>query len=603
MPLAIEDYAMIGDRHTAALVGRDGSIDWLCLPRFDSPSTFGALLGDADHGRWLLRPADGTATATRRYKGDTLILETEWTTQNGVVRVTDFMPYGNRRADVVRRVHGVRGAVRMRQDLRIRFGYASALPWVRQVGGAAGPALLAAAGPDALILRGPELRATGHAHTGEFTVSEGETVDLVLTWFPSHREAPAPLDVDAAFASTTAEWHDWAHTLTHRGPHHGLVIRSLLMLRALTHEDTGGIVAAATTSLPEQAGGVRNWDYRYVWLRDASLTLLVLLSHKSTGEAAHWRDWLLRAIAGDPSDVQIMYGLAGERDLAERTVTTLPGFRGAAPVRVGNGAVEQFQADVIGEVMVALEVAREAGLAETRDSWSLQRALLEYTARHIDEKDNGIWEMRGDPQYFTHSRAMMWAAFDRGVRAVERHGFAGDASTWRSMRDRLASEIEEHGFDRTRNSYVQHYGSTEVDASLLQLAQVGYLDYDDPRMLGTVAAIEHDLLADGLVLRYRSSEVGDGLPAGENPFLACSFWLVEQYAKSGRTDDATALMDGLAALASDVGIFSEEYDFAAGTQMGNVPQALTHLTFVRAADAIHAARPSHAARSESAEHP
>jgi GH15 family glucan-1,4-alpha-glucosidase len=591
MPLAIEDYAMIGDRHTAALVGRDGSIDWLCLPRFDAPSTFGALLGTEDHGRWLLAPEAEGATASRRYKGDTFILETVWTTPEGSVRVTDFMPYGNRRADLIRRVEGLSGTVRMQQDVRFRFDYASALPWVRQAGDAGQPALLAAAGPDAVLLRGPELKANAHAHGNVFDVSEGETVDVALTWFPSHREPPTALDVDVALATTHEDWRGWARTLQHRGPHHGLVIRSLLLLRALTHEDTGGIVAAATTSLPEQAGGVRNWDYRYVWLRDASLTLSVLLAHGSHVEAAGWRSWLLRAIAGDPADVQIMYGLAGERYLAERELSTLPGYRGAAPVRVGNGAVDQFQADVIGEVMVALHDSRMGGLTETAESWSLQRLLLRFTADHLAKKDNGIWEMRGDPQFFTHSRAMMWAAFDRGIRGVEECGLTGEVDEWRRLRTLLADEIERKGFDSERGSYVQHYGSAEVDASLLQLAQVGYVAYDDPRMLGTVAAIEQDLMPDGLVIRYRTEQVGDGLPSGENPFLACSFWLVEQYARSGRADDAEALMERLAALANDVGMFSEEYDLAAGTQMGNVPQALTHLTFVRAADAIHEGAP------------
>jgi len=586
MPLSIEDYAMIGDCHTAALVGRDGSIDWLCLPRFDSGSTFGALLGDEDHGRWLLAPSDEQATATRRYRDSTLVLETEWTTTTGSVLVTDFMPIGNRRGDVVRRVHGIHGTVTMRQDLRVRFDYARAIPWMRQVGSGHSHALLAVAGPDAIILRGPNLHAADHSHQGEFVVTADDDIDLTLTWYPSHRDWPDPIDVDRALDTTAQWWRDWTSTLSHVGPHRAEVIRSLMLLRALTHEDTGGIVAAATTSLPEQAGGVRNWDYRYVWLRDASLTLSVLLAHGSTDEATRWREWLLRAIAGDPNDVQIMYGIAGERDLTERTLPHFPGYQGAAPVRIGNGAVDQFQADVIGEVMVALHAAREAGVGETAYSWALQRALLSFTASHVDQKDNGIWEMRGEPQYFVHSRAMIWAAFDRGVKAVEQFGLDGDGELWRRLRDEVGAEIERHGFDAERGSYVQHYGSKQVDASLLQLAQVGYVAAADPRMLGTVAAIEADLLTDGLLLRYRSESGVDGLPGGENPFLACSFWLVEQYAKTGRMQDAEALMGRLLGFVNDVGMLSEEYDVAAKHQMGNTPQALSHLTLVRAADAL-----------------
>ncbi|THG31850.1 glycoside hydrolase family 15 protein [Naasia lichenicola] len=593
MPLPIEDYAMIGDCHTAALVGRDGSIDWLCLPRFDSASTFGALLGDEEHGRWLLAPDDERATAVRRFRGSTLILETEWTTPTGTVLVTDFMPIGNRRGDIIRRVAGIQGTVTMRQDVRIRFDYARAIPWIRQVGSGHTHAIVAVAGPDAVILRGPHLHPADHSHQGEFTVLADDVVDISMTWYPSHREWPDPTDVDRALERTAGWWSDWAGTLSHDGPHREEVLRSLMLLRALTHEDTGGIVAAATTSLPEQAGGLRNWDYRYVWLRDASLALTVLLSHGSTDEAMRWSGWLLRAIAGDPSDVQIMYGIAGERDLAERELSSLPGYLGASPVRIGNGAFSQFQADVIGEVMIALHAAREAGVAETEYSWALQRALLSFTVSHVDEKDNGIWEMRGDPQYFVHSRAMVWAAFDRGVKAVEDFGLDGDSDLWRRMRDRIGAEIEADGFDADRGSYVQHYGSTHVDASLLQLAQIGYVGWADPRMLGTVAAIEADLMPDGLVLRYLSETGVDGLPGGENPFLACSFWLVEQYANSGRHADAQALMDRLLGFVNDVGLLSEEYDVAGRRQMGNTPQALSHLTLVRAADALaHASQPA-----------
>jgi GH15 family glucan-1,4-alpha-glucosidase len=587
MPLPIEDYAMISDCQSAALVGRDGSIDWLCFPRYDSPSMFGALLGDEGHGRWLLAPSEPAAIASRSYIDGTFLLVTRWITSTGEVEVTDFMPHGNRRADVVRRVRGLTGSVTMRQDLRIRFAYASAIPWVRQTernGDAR--ALLATAGPDAVVLRGPRLKAHGTSHQGEFTVAAGETVDVVLTWYPSYREAPSAIDVDEAVQRTVSWWHDWTRNIEHEGPYGKQVVRSLIVLRALTHEDTGGIAAAATTSLPEQFGGERNWDYRFVWLRDASLTLSVLLNHGYQQEAEHWRDWLLRAIAGDPSDVQIMYGLAGERDLPERILTTLPGYRGSPPVRIGNGAVDQYQADVIGEVMCALHEAREKGIGEVRHAWPVLRALMAYLEKHWRRTDSGIWEMRGRERHFTHSRVMVWAAFDRAVKAVEDYGLEGPVDVWRRLRDAIRAEIEEHGYSERRHSYVQSYGSTEVDASLLLLSQVGYVQADDPRMLGTVAAIERDLMLDGLVLRYRSEATPDGLPPGEYPFLACSFWLVEQYAASGRADAAVALMDRLVGLANDVGLLSEEYDVEGKRQAGNTPQALSHLALVRAADAI-----------------
>jgi GH15 family glucan-1,4-alpha-glucosidase len=587
MPAPIEDYAMISDCQSAALLNRDGSIDWLCFPRYDSPSMFGALLGDARHGRWSLRPTDPDATSTRSYLEGTFVLVTRWTTATGEAEVTEYMPFGNRRADLVRSVTGIRGEVEFEQRLTIRFGYASAIPWVRQ-GEKAGPYrdLHAVAGPDAIVVRGPRLRASDTEHRGTFTVREGEHVDTVLTWYPSYRAAPEPIDVDAAFTETVEWWRAWADRITVDGAYGGAVQRSLLTLKALTHEDTGGIVAAATTSLPERFEGERNWDYRYVWLRDAALTLEVLLHHGFSDETEHWRDWLLRTIAGDPAAVQIMYGLAGERDLTERQLTSLPGYSASNPVRVGNGAVTQYQADVIGEVMVALHEARVKGLPESRFSWPLQRALMSFTEENWQRTDSGIWEMRGPERFFTHSRVMIWAAFDRAVKAVEDFGLEGPVDDWRRLRDATRDEIEEQGFDRGRNSYVQAYGSTEVDASLLVLPQVGYLPADDPRMLGTVAALEQDLLADGLLLRYRTEASADGLPAGEYPFLTCSFWLVEQYALSGRRDDAVALMDRLCAFANDVGLLSEEYDPKEHRQAGNTPQALSHLSLVRAADAI-----------------
>lgn len=597
MPLPIEDYALIGDTHTAALVGRDGSIDWMCLPRFDSPSTFAALLGTQEHGCWRLAPTGSPSSTGRHYLEDTFVLVTRWATATGEVEVIDLMPHGDRRADVVRRVRGIRGIVDMEQELRIRFDYANALPWVRQfevpeAEHAAGGSeirlgtLVATAGPDALVIRGPRLQASDHVHRSVFRVAAGETVDISLTWYPSHRPPPPPVDVDRQLAETVDWWREWARHSEEPGAYDRQVRRSLLVLRALTHEDTGGIVAAATTSLPEERGGSRNWDYRYVWLRDAALTLQALIAHGYVAEAEEWRTWLLRAIAGDPADVQIMYGLAGERRLTETELPGLPGYDGAAPVRIGNGAALQYQGDVFGEVMMALELARDAGVEEDRFSWSLQVALLDFILTHLDRPDHGIWEIRGEQRYFTHSRVMLWAALDRGVRAVEKHGLPGPADRWAAARDALRREIDERGFDRDRGSFRQHYDTDEVDASLLHLPATGYLAADDPRMLGTVAAIEQDLLRDGLVLRYRTETGIDGLAGDENPFLACSFWLVGQYAESGRLPDAVALMDRLIGFVNDVGLLSEEVDPATGAHLGNTPQALSHLTLVQAARAI-----------------
>ncbi len=591
MALRIEDYALIGDCHTGALVGNDGSIDWLCLPRFDSASTFGALLGDENHGRWLLAPRDPVLETSRAYIEDTFVLVTRWVTATGEVEVTDLMPHGDRRADVVRRVHGISGSVTMAQDLRLRFDYAEALPWMRQVLENNAHALIAVAGPDAVIIRGPKLTASDHTHTTDFTIGAGETVDLTLTWYPAHRPAPDRVDVTTRIRETLEWWRDWAALGTPSPLYHDEVHRSLLVLRALTHEDTGGIVAAATTSLPESFGGNRNWDYRYVWLRDASLTLHVLLDHGFDDEADGWRNWLLRAVAGDPADIQIMYGLSGERRLAEWEVGSLPGYHGAAPVRAGNDAWRQYQGDIFGEVMLALQAARRRGIEESEFSWALQRAIMSYVEDNWRRPDNGIWEIRGPQRHFTHSRAMIWAAFDCAIEAVRDFGLDGPVDRWEKLRDEVREEIEARGFDTVRNSYTQYYGSVGVDASLLQLSQIGYVAADDPRMLGTVAAIEEELLHDGLLMRYRTESGVDGLPAGEHPFLACSFWLVEQYARSGRVQEATALMDRLVGFANDVGLLSEEYDVGDQRQAGNTPQALTHLALVRAADALVAASP------------
>lgn len=590
MSIPIEDYALLSNCRTAALVSREGSIDWLCLPRLDSGSVFGALLGDEEQGCWGLRPVDASATATRAYDDDTFLLVTRWETASGIAEVHDVMPIGEHgsvgedRVDIVRRIIGIKGLVEFDHTLRMRFDYARAMPWVRQIGTRETPELVALAGPDAIILRGARVTASDHVHSGRLAVAEGQSVDLVLTWYPSHHEPPDPLAVDQVVESTRAWWQDWADRIVHKGPHRAEVVRSLLLLRALTNHVTGGIAAAVTTSLPEDFGGVRNWDYRYVWLRDAALTLEALLDHGFVQVAAQWREWLLRAVAGDPADLQIMYGLAGERDLVERELDSLPGYAGSAPVRIGNGAALQYQADVIGEVLVTLSAARDAGLTESDFSWPLEKQLVAQAARQLDKPDNGLWEIRGEPHMFTHSRVMVWATFDRAVHAVEQHELDGPVDKWRELRDRVRAEIDEHGV--TDGHFTQYYGTTEVDASLLLLPEVGYCPPDDERMLATVAKIEEDLLQDGLLRRYRNATGVDGLKGEEYPFLACSFWLVEQYAATGRLDDARSLMDRLCNLVNDVGMLSEEYDVVGKRQAGNTPQAFSHLALVRAADTL-----------------
>ncbi len=591
MASRIEDYALLSDLHTGALIGRDGSIDWLCFPRFDSPSVFTALLGTEHHGRWFVAPADPQARIiSRAYRDSTFVLETVWESATGVVRVIDFMPVGERCSTVVRRVVGVAGVVEMAQEIIIRPGYGKVLPWVHRVKDDDGThAIVAVAGPDALVLRGDQLpHAVDHKHGGSYTVAAGETVDQELSWYASHRRLPAAIDIAAELETTIAYWEDWASRYNQDGKYAPIVERSLLVLRALTHEDTGGIVAAPTMSLPEDFGGARNWDYRYCWLRDAALTLEAMLTHGYEDEALKWRDWLLRAVAGDPEDLQIMYGLSGERDLTEGQLDHLPGYEGAAPVRIGNGAVGQYQADVVGEVLVALEKLRLAGGEEDHFSWPLQLAMLRFVERHLDEKDHGIWEMRGDLQHFTHSRVMMWAAFDCGVRAVTDHGLKGRAEHWVKVRDRLRAEILEHGFNKELNTFTQTYGGTTTDASLLVIPQVGFVAYDSAQMRGTVAAMESELMDQhGLLLRYQTGSGLDGLAPGEHPFLACSFWLVEQYAHTGRRDEAVALMDRLTGLANDLGLLSEEYSMEDNRMAGNYPQAFSHLALVRAADALH----------------
>lgn len=585
----IEDYAFIGDLHTGALVSRNGSVDWLCFPRFDSQSVFAALLGGDDAGSWQLAPMGEAISAEREYLPDTFVLRTVWTTSTGKAEVLEFMPVRDGRADLVRRVRGIEGTVRFSEQLRLRFDYGATLPWVRQAPEEGGHALIAVAGPDAVIHRGRRLTAKDHAHSTEFDVVEGETCDAVLTWYPSHKASPPAVEVDAALDRTIEWWREWASHSSPPSPYDSVVQRSLLILRALTNAETGGIVAAATMGLPEVAGGERNWDYRYTWLRDAALTIEVLLTHGYKSEAQEWRRWLLRAIAGDPADVQIMYGLAGERRLDEYELPHLEGYEGAAPVRVGNAAYLQRQWDIFGEVMVALHAARVMGVDESKFSWPLQRALLGFLEENWSKPDRGIWEIRGEEQHFTHSRVMVWAAFDRGVRAARDFGLDGPVERWEKLRDEVRAEILERGYDEQRETFVQYYGTTEVDAALLQLPAVGFVAHDDPRMLGTVAALERDLMSNGFLLRYRTSTGVDGLAGEEHPFLTCSFWLVEQYAGSGRLDDAKDLMERLIALTNDVGMLSEEYDPVTKRQMGNTPQALSHLALVRAADAIAAA--------------
>ena len=590
MALPIEEYAVLGDTGTVALVGTDGSVDWLCLPRFDSPACFAALLGSPDHGRWLIGPVDGKAACSRRYVGNSAVLETTWTTDTGSVTVLDLMPVGDGRADIVRRIVGNEGTVTMRHEWVVRFGYGKVRPWVRRENMHGMEVITAVAGPDRLILRGPRLPlAADGRHAEEFEVHAGDELTFSTTWVASHHPLPEPLAFDSRIEETLSVSETWAEKCGYEGPFRDAVVRSLLTLRLLTHGGTGGIVAAATTSLPEDFGGERNWDYRFCWLRDASLTLEALLESGYADEAELWRAWLLRAAAGDPEDLQIMYAVDGGRDLHERTLDHLPGYAGSRPVRIGNGAYRQRQTDVLGEVMIALEMARKAGIHETRDSWSLQRVLVEDLARHWDQPDNGLWEIRGPLRRFTHSRVMVWVAFDRAIAAVEQHGLDGPVDRWRDLRDKVRDEVMTCGFDPERNTFVQHYETREVDASLLVLSDVGFVAGDDARMLGTIQAVEEDLMRDGLLLRYRTESGVDGLSGDEHPFLACSFWLVQAYTHAGRLDDARALMERLLELPNDVGLLAEEYDTAQRRFVGNFPQAFSHLALVGAANQLERA--------------
>jgi GH15 family glucan-1,4-alpha-glucosidase len=573
----IEDYALLGDCETAALVSRDGSIDWLCWPRFDSGACFAALLGTPDNGRWRVAPLDPNATSTRQYRGDTLILETTFVSSDGEVTVIDFMPLRGSMSDLVRIVRGRRGRVAMRSELVLRFNYGSSIPWVTRIDGGA---IRAIAGPDMVIMRSNvPLRGEGLSTVSEFTVGPDETACFVMTYGPSHLEAPSGVDAQKALADTEAFWKAWASRCSYRGEWREPVMRSLVTLKALTYRPTGGIVAAPTTSLPEQPGGPRNWDYRYCWLRDATLTLLALMDAGYIEEAQAWREWLLRAVAGHPADLQIMYGLAGERHLMEWEVPWLQGYEQSLPVRVGNAAYGQLQIDVFGEVLDALHHARRHGLTGG-DAWNLQTALVGYLETVWDKPDRGIWEVRGAHQHFTHSKVMAWVALDRAIKTAEHFTLDGPLDRWRNLRERIHAEVCARGFNASMSSFVQAYGSTQLDASLLQIALVGFLPPDDPRVVGTVAAIEQRLVADGLVYRYDSELTDDGLPPGEGAFLACSFWLADNFALLGRHDDARWLFEQLLALRNDVGLLSEEYDPRARRMTGNFPQAFSHVALV-----------------------
>ena len=585
MAQRIEDYALIGDTQTAALVGKNGSIDWLCVPRFDSGAVFAALLGDRDNGRWQIAPAGGLRRTERRYLENTLVLETTFHTDEGVVRLTDCMPIRGRTVDIVRLVEGVSGRVPMHMDLTIRFDYGSIVPWV---GRAADGILTAVAGPDAICLNTPvRTDGAGKATVADFVVEAGETVPFLLAYHPSHQPAPRFANAERAVEETTHWWRHWAGQCEYDGEWKDAVMRSLITLKALTYAPTGGIVAAPTTSLPEWIGSVRNWDYRFCWLRDASLTLLALTVGGYHDEALAWRDWLLRAAAGDPEDLQIMYGPAGERRLTEYTVDWLDGYEHSVPVRVGNAASEQFQLDVYGEVLNTLYRTRKLipDNGGHRDSWGLETALLGALENLWRRPDEGIWEVRGPRQHFTHSKVMAWVAFDRGVHSVEEFGLDGPVDHWRAICNEIHQQICDEAFDPELGAFTQSYGSKNLDAAELMMPMIGFLPGTDERVIGTVNAIERHLMKDGFVARYHTSPNGevDGLPAGEGAFLPCSFWMADNLDYIGRHDDAVALFERLLGLANDVGLLAEEYGGAGRRQLGNFPQAFTHVSLVNTA--------------------
>jgi GH15 family glucan-1,4-alpha-glucosidase len=581
----IGDYALLGDLHTAALVGRDGSIDWLCLPRFDSGACFAALLGDEGNGRWRLAPDHPAGSPRRRYVGDTLVLETIWQAPTGTVQVLDFMPPRGRAPDVVRIVRGLSGRVEMRSDLRLRFDYGHVMPGVQHADGQ----VAAVAGPDAVWLRTTvPVYGDDQASKATFVIGSGQTVSFVLTWQASHLPAPEPVDAERALRETTRFWTDWSSRAAVPQKWREPVLRSLITLKALTYAPTGGIVAAATTSLPERIGGSRNWDYRYCWLRDAGYTLRALLDAGYSDEAGAWREWLLRAVAGDPADLQMFYTLTGARRLPEWDVPWLPGYQDSAPVRVGNAAAEQFQLDVWGEVLDTLHHARVSKLGTEEDAWDLQRALLDFLEGHWDQPDQGLWEMRGPARHYVHSKVMAWAGIDRAIRAVEETQLEGPLTRWRELRQRIHREVCTHGFDADRNTFTQYYGSRGLDAALLLLPQVGFLPPEDQRVAGTVNAVATDLMRDGLLQRYDpdADPGADPLPGGEGDFLACTFWYADALALLGRHDEAVEVFQRVLSLRNDVGLLSEEYDTATRQLVGNFPQAYSHVFLARTARAL-----------------
>jgi GH15 family glucan-1,4-alpha-glucosidase len=578
----IEDYAIVGDTQTIALIGRDGSVDWLCLPRFDSGACFASLLGEPDHGRWLITPQGKITASRRQYRGDTLILEQELDTEDGTVRLIDFMPIRAERPDMVRIVEGVSGRVPMKMELIVRYDYGCVMPWVRKVGGR----FHAVAGPDALALATPvPLTGKGFTTVAEFVIEPGDRVPFSLTWHSSYEPLPAPPDPEAALTNTERWWKAWSSRIHARGPYREAIIRSLLTLKALTYAPSGGIVAAGTTSLPEILGGVRNWDYRYCWLRDATFTLQAMLHSGFRDEAKEWRDWLFRAVAGDPAKLQIMYAVNGSRRIDERELEWLPGYEGSKPVRIGNAAVNQLQLDVYGEVIDMLFQARTAQLGAMKDTWSLESKCLEWLEKAWDQPDEGMWEVRGGRQQFTYSKVMVWAAFDRAVKTVERFGAHGPLDRWRQIRDKVHADVCRFSYDADRNAFTQAYGSKKLDASLLLMPVVGFLPPDDPRLVGTIEAIQRELVVDGLVFRYRTDDHAniDGMPGREGAFFACSFWLCDALVLIGRQDEARGMFDRLLALRNDVGLLSEEYDPRSKRMVGNFPQAFSHVAMINSA--------------------
>jgi GH15 family glucan-1,4-alpha-glucosidase len=580
--MKIEDYAFLSDTQTGALVGKNGSVDWLCFPRFDSRACFAALLGEKKNGCWIIAPAEKFRATSRRYRGDTLILETDFDTAHGAVRIIDFMPLRGTNPDVVRIVEGLRGQVRMRMELIMRFDYGSIIPWVRKHDGH----LEAIAGPDALVLRTP-IQTHGRDLTtiADFTITEGRRVPFVLTWFQSHEDPPKPVDPERALDDTEKFWTRWAAQCPYQGEWRDAVIRSLLTLKGLTYAPTGGIVAAATTSLPEMLGGVRNWDYRFCWLRDATFTLYALLGAGYREEARAWRDWLVRAVAGSADQTQILYGPAGERRIEEFELPWLDGYENSKPVRIGNAASKQFQLDVYGEVMDALHIAHRNGVRADPNAWRLQRWLLKFLEKHWNEPDEGIWEVRGPRRHFTHSKVMAWVALDRAVKAVEYFGFEGDLKRWKRLRKKIHDEVCERGYNQKRKAFTQYFGSHTLDASLLMIPLVGFLPADDERVRNTIVTIKRELTVDGFVLRYQTEKSGqvDGLPPGEGSFLPCTFWLADCLHMIGETEQAREIFERLLSIRNDLGLLAEEYDTQHNRMVGNFPQAFSHVGLVNTA--------------------